>query len=126
AVLPDNGVIQRPAGVAIPHQRRLKLSGNSGRKKLAGAKTRLLYNTAGTVQGTVPDCLRTMLHPTRLRKNLGKLLLLRSQHGPVRSKENRATTGGTLIQTKQITCHDMFPAYYFFISLLPHPVTAQQ
>jgi hypothetical protein len=52
---------------------------------------------SGGVHLGAPDCLRIVLHPAGLRKDLGKLLLRNADNAPIVIKNDCPGTGGPLI-----------------------------
>ena len=74
-VLPDERVVDRLAGVAVPHQRGLALIGDPQAGDVVGRGVRCLQGLVEHFLGAGPDLLGIVLDPARLRKDLLVLLL---------------------------------------------------
>ena len=105
AILPDDRIVDRPAGRPAPYQRRFALVGDPE----PGERARL---DAGSGQ-SLPRCrergsperFRVVLDPARLRKDLRELLL---RHGDERSagpEDDRARRGRALIDDENMPGH---------------------
>ena len=85
-VLPDERVVQRRAGGAVPDHRRLALVGDADRGKVAGRQARAAQRRGDDRLGVAPDLDRVVLDPAGLRIDLRVLLLRAGDVPPVRSK----------------------------------------
>ena len=85
-VLPDDRVVVRPAGVAVPHQRRLALVGDAERGKVAGRQLRRVQRRMQHRRGALPDLDRVVLDPARLRQDLFVFELMAADLGAAWSK----------------------------------------
>ena len=102
AVLPDDGVGDRLAGVAIPEQRSFSLVGDANRRDVTGRELGQAQCSFGGVQLGFPDRRGIMLDPARSGLNLRKLTLC-DRHGSSEFVENnRPRTGRPLIQCKNM------------------------
>ena len=97
-VLPDDGVIDRFAGLTVPDDGGLALVGDADGGDLAGGLDRL---AAGRQRG-VPEVLRIVFNPAALRKMLGELLLRRGHERQGVIKHHGAGRGGALIDGKDM------------------------
>ena len=77
AVLPDDGVVHRLAGRAIPHHRRLALVGDADAGQRRGVELGLGERAAADLDRRAPDLLGIVLDPARLGEDLRQLLLRR-------------------------------------------------
>jgi len=75
SVLPDYGVVNRLAGVGIPHNRGLALVGNADGGDILAVDSDLGDSFGYDRCLGSPDLVRVMFHPSRLREDLGKLML---------------------------------------------------
>src|SRR5690606_34494965 len=78
AVLPDDCLVDRPAGLAVPHHGGLALVGDADTGNVAGGDLRLRPRAAAGLERRAPEILRVVLDPSRAREMLRKLLLRRS------------------------------------------------
>src|SRR5690606_11651702 len=74
-VLPDDGVMDGPAALAIPDDCCLALVGDADRGDVAGREVCLCKRPAGRRDDAAPYLLRVMFDPAGGRKNLRKFLL---------------------------------------------------
>ena len=93
AVLPDDGVVHRLAGRAIPHHGRLALVGDADAGQVRRLEPRLGERAAADLDSGAPDLLRIVLDPARLGKDLGQFLLRRSD-GPAGGVEHDGPRAG--------------------------------
>ncbi len=75
AVLPDDGVVDRPAGRALPDDRGLALVGDADGGHILGREPGLGHGVAHRRDDARPDLLRIVLDPAGLRIDLPQLLL---------------------------------------------------
>jgi hypothetical protein len=80
AILPDDGTVDRPAGVALPDQRGLALIGDADGGDRGGADSGLGDGVAARRQDSCPDLLGLMLDEAGTRKMLGEFLLRHRHH----------------------------------------------
>src|SRR5690554_313612 len=105
AVLPDNGVVDRLAGLTVPYNGRFPLIGNPDTRQVRRLDTGFIQCCATHRQGAVPDFHGVMLDPAVSGKILVKLLL-GDRHLRTPGIENDGPgAGGTLINGKQIAGH---------------------
>src|SRR6478609_3567580 len=90
--------MDRLTGFAIPHERRLPLIRDSDRRDVCCFQPCLRQRLAGGSQLRLPDLIRIVLDPTRLRKDLSKLLLRDRTNRPVVIENDRARTRSALIE----------------------------
>jgi len=103
AILPDDGVVNRPPGGAFPDQRGLALVGDAQRQQIPRPDARLRQRLASGVELALPDQLGVMLDPARLGIDLGKFLLRQRHQRPVGIEHEGARTGRSLVQGQQIS-----------------------
>ena len=105
AILPDNRVADRLPASAVPDDGCLALIGDAdgGRRLIS-----LRQDFARHGQDRRPDCLRIMLNPAICWILLGELLAGNMQRLAFVIKDDRAGTGGTLINRKNrgYRCHN--------------------
>ena len=102
AVLPDDGLRERPATRPLPEQGRLALVGDPDSRDLACAHSGLGQHLAGRPELGLPEQLGVVLDPTRLRIVLGMLLLGHPQQGRVLVEEQGAGAGRTLVKGEEV------------------------
>ena len=69
-VLPDDGVVVRPAGVPVPHDGGLALVGDAQGGEVGGLQGRLVQRALHDRGRALPDLDRVVLDPARLRQDL--------------------------------------------------------
>jgi hypothetical protein len=101
AVLPDDGVVNRLAGGAVPHHRRLALVGDADRRELDArhARDALVHHR----RLRLPDLTRIVLDPARPRIELPEFALRDRHHLRALVEQQRARAGGALVE-----CEDGF------------------
>ena len=72
AILPDDGVVDRLAGVAIPEDGGFALVGDADGGDVAGVMPAFFSALNGDSPLRLPDLVRIMLDPSGLRKDLAK------------------------------------------------------
>src|SRR6185436_11740438 len=90
AILPDDGVGDRPPRAPIPDDGRFALVGDADASKVRAGRLRGAQHLERRAQLRLPNLLRIMLDPARLRKNLSKLALGRSDDGAGAIEKNGA------------------------------------
>jgi hypothetical protein len=78
AILPDDRIVDRLAGLAIPDDRGLALVGNADRRDIAGRNAGARHRGAGGRDRRRPDALRIMLDVAGRGKDLRKFELRES------------------------------------------------
>ena len=132
AVLPNDGVINRRAGGAVPDDCRFALVGDTDGKRRSAAPQLIHHRTGHTYRG-FPNRLRVMLHPAILWKDLWELRTLLRQDGPVFVKQDGAKRGCTLVDGNNGSFSDMVSLVFlkmvrsgFFVHFLaPPPLWSQ-
>jgi len=97
SVLPNDCVVNWLTGLSIPNDGRLTLVGDSNRHNIAGAQSCLGDNLVHNMTLCVPDLQSIMFDPTRVRKNLFKLLLGNGMNTTMPVKQNCAGTRRALV-----------------------------
>src|SRR5262249_20716592 len=96
-VLPVDLVMDRLAGRALPHDRRLALVRDADRHQVRDRQLRLVERALHDLLDVAPDLLRVVLDPTRPGKDL-LVLLLGDRDEPGRAIEYETTgRGGALV-----------------------------
>ena len=102
AVLPDDGVVDRLAGLAVPDDGGLALVGDADGRDVArpqpGAAERL--DRDGDLRR--PDLVRVVLDPAGLREDLLELLLRDADDGAVVVEHDGAGAGGALVEREDV------------------------
>ena len=101
-VLPDDGVVDRLAGLAIPDDGRLALVGDADGRDVARPQVRAAEDLDGHGDLRRPDLLRIVLDPAGLRKDLLELALRDAGDGAVVIEEDGARAGGALIEGEDV------------------------
>jgi hypothetical protein len=96
-VLPDDGVVDRRAGLAVPDQRGFALVGDADPGQLTGLEPGLGERALDHRQGAAPDVLGVVLDPARLRVVLGELLLCLAERPAAPVEQHGAAAGGALV-----------------------------
>ena len=99
AVLPDDRVMDRRPGRALPQHRRLALVGDADRGDRSVRSGRRF--TAGR-NDAPPDLLRVVLDPAGLRIMLGQLDLRGAPRPPRRIEEDCSGAGGALVDRQNV------------------------
>ena len=71
--LPDDGIVERLAALAVPEHRRLALVGNADRDNLGRPAQLLAQHRTQAFQHRFPDIIGPVFHPARLWVVLRKL-----------------------------------------------------
>jgi hypothetical protein len=109
AVLPDDGVVDGPAGPAIPDHHGLALVGDSERGDVPGAETGPGESFAGGGELRLPDLIRVVLHPSGPGKDLLKLPLGDGPDGAGLVEDDGARAGGALVERKDMSHGEVLP-----------------
>ena len=96
-VLPDNGIVDRLAGGAVPDNRGLTLIGDADAGDIAGRKPRLRHRRADGGNDGLPDFFRVVLDPAGRWKYLPEFLLGDGERLQCRIEHDRARRSRTLI-----------------------------
>ena len=97
-VLPDDGVEDRLAGLAVPDYRGFTLVGDAQGGNVAWCNAGFLHDLGSGRQLAAPDFHRVVFYPTGLRKDLPELLLCRADDISRMIKDDAARAGGALIE----------------------------
>ena len=111
AALPDDRVGNGLTRFLVPDDCRFALIRDADGGHIRGRCVELVQCGAGDLQRDIPDFIRIMLHPARLRIDLAEFLLHRTADIPVVIKQDAAGTGGSLVQS-----HDVLHAFRFLSS----------
>ena len=96
-VLPDDRVVVRPAGVLVPHQRRLPLVGDAECGKVVGGQFGLVQRRRHHRRGAFRDLDGVVLDPARLRQDLFVFELMAADLGAVVVEDHAPGAGGALV-----------------------------
>ena len=96
-VLPDDRVIDGLAGVLIPHDGGLTLVGDTDGGKVVAVDLRLLQSLGDDGASGLPDFYGVVLHPARVREDLGEFLLSDGDDLAGVVEDDRTGRGGALI-----------------------------
>ena len=108
AVLPDNRIMDRLAGLGIPDNRGFALVGDADGGNVAGLDPGLGDGLPHRRQNRSPDIAHIMLDPARAGESLRKFLLgRRDRHHPF-VKQDRPAGGGALVDGKDMG-HEGWP-----------------
>lgn len=100
--LPDDRMVDRLAGVAVPDDRRLPLVGDPDSGDLVGLDLGLDHHVGHHRLNAIPDLRGVVLHPARLREVLGELLLAHPHLVAIVVEDDRPGAGRPLVN-----CHDI-------------------
>ena len=110
AILPDNRIADRLAGFAAPDECGLALVGDADGGNIPGRYGGLVQRRAHGRQSCLPDVVRIVLDPARMRIDLPELLLCDRQRSAVRAEYDRARRGGALIDGEDVSHQRSFPS----------------
>ncbi len=96
-VLPDDRVVDGPAGAAVPDDGGLALVGDAEGGQVAGLEVELREGRADHGLGALPDLQRVVLDPPRLRQDLLVLELVAADLGAVMVEHHEAGAGRPLV-----------------------------
>ncbi len=102
AILPDDRVMNRVAGGAVPDDRGLALVGDPDSRDLARFESRAAERLDGHADLRRPDFLRVVLDPPGLRKDLLEFFLRDRFDGAVAIEHDGAGTRGPLVEGEEI------------------------
>ncbi len=110
AVLPHNRGVDRLACRAIPHNHRLALVGDADGGHITRPRSDLAQRLDRAAQLAGQNFHRIVLYPTRLRVKLLELVLRYGGNRARLVKQNRAGTGRSLVQCKDVSHGCCFPS----------------
>ncbi len=102
AVLPDDCVVDRFAGGAVPHHGGLALIGDADRRERIASHAGARKGFGGDARLCRPDFIGVVFDPARLRVNLMEFLLRGRNDRARRIEQQRARTGGALVQRQDV------------------------
>ena len=114
AALPDNRVVQRPAGFPIPEQRGLALVGDADCRDAVQRNAGNADDLAQRVNLRIKDRRRVVLHPAGLRINLLKFIALHGDDPRAFVEQNGAGAGCPLIERNHIGMHGAKPPVFSY------------
>ncbi len=109
AALPHDGIVDRSSRFLIPYHHRLPLVRDPDRRNIRRRGIDVRHRLSRHLVLCRPDLIRVMLHPSRFRKILRKLLLRHAAHIPLFVKQDAAVAGGPRIQCHYVFCHTVPP-----------------
>ncbi len=104
-VLPDDGVVDRLAGVPVPDERRLALVGDAEPGEVGGGDLRLGDRLAHRVHGRSPQILRVVLDPAGAGEMLRELELPDPHHTAFAVEHDGAGRGRALVDGEDEAAH---------------------
>src|SRR5690606_34379799 len=104
-VLPDDGVVNGLAGVAVPHHRRLPLVGDADGGDVGDVHAPLLQRPVDDLLGAVPDLLRVVLHPAGLGVDLVVFVLVDRHDLAAVVEDHAAGAGRSLVDSGYVLGH---------------------
>ena len=96
-VLPDDRVVIRPAGVPVPHQRRLALIRDSQCNNVFRRQVSCIERRHQHRRGALPDLDRVVLDPSGARQDLLMLELMTAYLAAVAAENDAPGAGGALV-----------------------------
>ena len=113
AALPDNGVVDRLAGVTVPDDGRLALVRDADGGDVLRRRADLVHGRQRHAELGRPDLVGVMLDPAGLGEILGELLLRDAAHLAPGVKKDAAVGRGARVQRHDIflLCHRGFSFY---------------
>ena len=112
AILPHDGIVDRLAVGAVPHERRLALVGDADGRDVARRKAGLGDGFAAGRKHRAPKILRVMLHPAGLWEALRKFLLGHRRYGAIGTEHDRARGGRALVDRENVAGHEALAHRY--------------
>src|SRR6185312_145359 len=97
-VLPNNGIIHRVAGFAVPYNGGFPLVGDAYGANVFPVNAHFGSSLGGYTGLRRPNFRGIVFHPTRLRKNLRKFFLSDRPYLPFVIKDNGPGTRGALVE----------------------------
>ena len=104
-ILPDDGIVNRLARLAIPDERRFPLIGDADADQVFGATLRFEQRLASRVQHASPDVLRIVLHPSLAGENLREFPLRHRHRSSVGAEDDGASRCRALIDDENASLH---------------------
>ena len=101
-VLPDDGVVDRLAGAAVPHHRGLALVGDADAGDVLRRQPGLGQHLVRGGQLAVPDLVRLVFHPARLRVDLAEFTLRHRDGMAAVVEDDAARAGGALVEREDV------------------------
>src|SRR5207247_3464143 len=105
AVLPDDGVMDRLAGLATPQESCLALIGDADRGDVARCDAGFGDGAFHGFDGGAPEILRIMIDPARGGEMLPEFLLRRAGDRETAIKDDRSRRRRALINGEEISGH---------------------
>src|SRR5690606_36812545 len=105
AILPDDGVVNRFAGLPIPNDNACPSIGYADGRVIAGRYSGFFECEFDRSCYSRPNFFRVMLHPAVFGKNLFELALADTHNFALVVKYNRAAGCRSLVYRKHISCH---------------------
>src|SRR5690606_22283878 len=102
AVLPDDGAMDRAAGLAVPDERGLARVGDADAGELARVDPRRQQGVANGLERGAPEVLRLVLDPARIREMLLELLLADADRTKAVVEHDGAGAGGALVDGEDV------------------------
>src|SRR5438552_17101236 len=106
-VLPDDGVVDWLAGLAVPDDGRLALIGYADAHQVLQGNILVLRRFAGHLTLRLEDFLRVVLDPAGLRIDLAQFALRGADRGAFLVEQDGARAGRALIERENVT-HEKF------------------
>jgi hypothetical protein len=106
-ILPDDCIVDRLTGLAVPDQRRLALVGDSDCRNSLGAAN-FLDRLARGLQRCAPKVFRIVLDPAGMRIDLGEFHLRRGDRARALIEYDRTCRSGALIDDEDMAGHGVF------------------
>ena len=106
AALPDDGVIHRFAGAAVPEDGGLPLVGDADGRHLPGVDVGGVHHLGQRLLFHVPQIHGVMLHPAGLGIDLAEGILGAGHDAAGAVEQDGTGTGGSLIQRNNIAFHN--------------------
>jgi hypothetical protein len=101
-VLPDDGRIDRQAGLALPHQGRGALGGDADRGQVVRPHTRATQRVADDAPRRLPDVQRVLLHPPGARVRRGDLFVRGADQHALLVEDHGADAGGAFVDGEDV------------------------
>ena len=114
AALPDNRIVQRPAGFPIPEQRGFALVGDADCRDAVQRNAGNADDLAQRVNLRIENRRRVVLHPAGLRINLLKFVAFHGDDPRAFVEQNGAGAGRPLIERNHIGMHGAKPPVFSY------------
>jgi hypothetical protein len=105
AILPDDGIVDRPAGAAVPDHHGFPLIGDADCRDVGRGQAAIADRLARGREDGGPDLLRVVLDPARPGVDLGEFLLRRGHRGGRRVEHDGTGGGRSLIDDEDVPRH---------------------